>query len=253
MIDNPWFWALAIPAVIMLGLAKGGFAGFGAVAMPMVALAISPVRAAGILLPILIVQDIVGVWAFRRTWDKYILAVMIPGAIVGIVFGYLLAAQVNAPVLLAVLGTISIVFAFYRLWLAYGGHTPVVRPHNRPADIALGVTAGVFSGFTSQVAHAGQPPFQIWVLPKNLSRESLVGTTAIYFAAVNWIKVPAYIALNQFTPGNLLTTAALLPFAILSTLAGVRLVRLVDAARFYTIIYVLMIVVGALLLWEVFK
>ncbi len=134
MIDNPWFWALAIPAVIMLGLAKGGFAGFGAVAMPMVALAISPVRAAGILLPILIVQDIVGVWAFRRTWDKYILAVMIPGAIVGIVFGYLLAAQVNAPVLLAVLGTISIVFALYRLWLAYGGHTPVVRPHNRPAD-----------------------------------------------------------------------------------------------------------------------
>jgi uncharacterized membrane protein YfcA len=253
MIDNWVFWALAIPAVILMGLAKGGFSGFGALAMPMLALAIPPVQAAGILLPILIVQDVVGVWAFRRTWDKYILSILIPGAIVGIVFGYLLAAQVNAPVLMAVLGTISIVFALYRLWLEHGGHTPAAKPHRPNVDVAFGITAGLFSGFTSQVAHAGQAPFQIWVLPKNLSRESLVGTSAIYFASINWIKVPAYIALNQFTPANLTTTAALLPIAIISTLAGVRLVRLVDAERFYTIIYVLMIVVGGLLLWEAFK
>ena len=79
---------------------------------------------------------------------------------------------------------------------------------------------------------------------------SLVGTTAIYFATINWIKVPAYWALGQFTAQNLLTAAALLPVAIASTFAGVWLVRRIDPGRFYTLIYVLMILVGGQLLWE---
>ncbi len=80
---------------------------------------------------------------------------------------------------------------------------------------------GIASGFTSQVAHAGQPPFQVWVLPRKLPRDVLVGTTAIFFAAVNWIKVPAYWALGQFSHENLVTAGLLMPVAILSTLAGV--------------------------------
>jgi hypothetical protein len=252
MITDPLFYALAVPAVIMLGLAKGGFAGAGAAAMPLVALAISPVQAAAIVLPILIVQDVVGVWAFRRTWDKKVLAISLPAAAAGIYLGYLLAAQVSPIVILAILGAISILFAAYRLWLSHGGGARLAaqKPPSPTADLALGVVAGVASGFTSQIAHAGQPPFQIWVLPKNLARDSLVGTTAIYFAIINWLKVPAYIALHQFTRANLLTSAVLLPIAIASTFAGVWFVRKVDAERFYTLIYVLMIVVGAALLWE---
>jgi uncharacterized membrane protein YfcA len=233
-----------------MGLAKGGFSGVGAVAMPLLALAISPVQAAAILLPILIVQDVVGVWAFRETWDGRVLAVMLPGAVVGIVLGYLLAAKVSSTAILAVLGGISILFTAHRLWLARGGR--VQAPRNVPpaADTALGVVLGTASGFTSQIAHAGQPPFQMWVLPRNLAPASLVGTTAIYFAAVNWIKVPAYWALGQFTVQNLLTAATLLPVAVVSTIGGVWLVRRIDAARFYTLIYVLMILVGGQLLWE---
>jgi len=73
MLTDPLFYALAIPAVILLGLAKGGFAGVGAISLPLLALAISPVQAAAILLPVLILQDVVGVWAFRRSWDRAIL------------------------------------------------------------------------------------------------------------------------------------------------------------------------------------
>ena len=103
MIQDPGFYALAVPAVLMMGLAKGGFAGVGAVSMPLLAMAVSPVQAAAILLPILIVQDVVSVWAFRRTWDRRILAIMIPGAAAGILAGYLLAAQVSAAAVLGVL------------------------------------------------------------------------------------------------------------------------------------------------------
>lgn len=250
MIQDPLFYALALPAVALMGLAKGGFAGVGAVAMPLLALAISPVQAAAILLPILIVQDVVGVWAFRRTWDRRILAVMLPGAMVGVVAGYLLAAQVSATAILAVLGAISILFALHRLWLSRRGAPPVLHARSPAADTVLGVALGAASGFTSQIAHAGQPPFQMWVLPKALPPASLVGTTAIYFAALNWIKVPAYAALGQFTAENLATAAVLLPVAVAATFAGVWLVRRIDAGRFYTAIYALMILVGAQLLWQ---
>jgi len=244
MLDSPLFYSMAIPAVILLGLAKGGFAGVGAIAMPLLALAISPVQAAAILLPVLIVQDVVGVSAFRRDWDRDILMLMIPSAMVGIVAGYLLAAKVSTTVVLGTLGVISIFFAAYRLWISHGARIQAKR--NAPA--ALGVALGIAAGFTSQVAHAGQPPFQMWVLPRGLPPRVLAGTTAIFFAVVNVLKVPAYLALGQFTRENLMTAAALTPLAIASTLGGVWLVRRVNAERFYTLIYVLMIIVGMQLL-----
>jgi uncharacterized membrane protein YfcA len=232
--------------VSLLGLAKGGFAGMGALSLPLVALTVSPVRAAAILLPILIVQDVVGVWAFRRTWDGRVLGWMLPGAVGGIALGYLFAASLSPDAVLGAVGAISVVFGAYRLWVERRGVPPAAA--HSPGWV--GTLFGVASGFTSQIAHAGQPPFQLWVLPRRLARDVLVGTTAIFFAVVNWVKVPAYIALGQFTHDTLLTAAALLPIAIASTLAGVWLVRRVPAARFYTAIYVLMMLVGAKLVFD---
>ena len=227
-------------AVVLLGLAKGGFAGMGALSLPLIAMTISPVRAAAILLPILIVQDVVGVWAFRRDWSGYVLGWMLPGAAVGIGLGYIFAASVSTDAVLGMVGAVSAVFGAYRLWVERRG---VPRTAGGSPGW-VGSLFGVASGFTSQVAHAGQPPFQLWVLPRRLPRDVLVGTTAIFFAVVNWVKVPAYIALGQFTAANLTVAAILLPVAIASTLAGVRLVRRVPAERFYTAIYILMILVG---------
>jgi uncharacterized membrane protein YfcA len=246
MIIDWHFYALAIPAVMLLGLAKGGFAGMGALSLPLLAFAIDPVRAAAIMLPVLIVQDVVGVWAFRRTVDWRLLGWMLPGAVAGILLGYGFAASVSPVAVMAAIGAISVLFGAYRLWAAR-------HPGKRAAALWpewIGSLFGVASGFTSQIAHAGQPPFQLWVLPRNLPRDQLVGTTAIFFAAVNWIKVPAYMALGQFTRENLLISATLLPLALISTVAGVALVRRVSPTRFYTAIYVLMIAVGVGLIWE---
>jgi uncharacterized membrane protein YfcA len=109
---------------------------------------------------------------------------------------------------------------------------------------------GIAVGVTSQIAHAGQPPFQIYVLPKRLPRNTLVGTTAIFFAAVNWFKVPAYLALGQFSRAHLMASAILMPLALGSTMAGVWLVRRVDADRFYTLIYWLLLLIGLKLVWD---
>ncbi len=246
MLTDPVFYLCAVPAVILVGLAKGGFTGLGALGMPLMALGIDPIAGAAIMLPILIVQDIVGVAAFRKSWSGTVLATMLPGALLGILLAFLFASAVPRTGVLAALGLIAILFGALRLWAERGGR--LGAPSNAPTWV--GCLFGALAGFTSQIAHAGGPPFQMWAMRRGLTRDDFVGTSAIFFAVVNWAKVPAFAALGEFTRANLLTAAALLPVAILSSLAGVWLVRRVPAERFYRIIYALMIVTGAKLLLD---
>jgi len=247
MPQDPAFYLFAVPAVLLIGLAKGGFTGLAALGTPLMALGIDdPVKAAAILLPILIAQDVVSVAAFRKSWDRSVLAAMLPGAVVGIGLGWLLAARISSDAVMAVLGAISILFGLYRLAAERGGR--IAASSNSPAWV--GSLFGIATGFTSQIAHAGGPPFQMWVMPRRLERDVFVGTSALFFAVVNWIKVPAYVALGQFTRDNAIATAMLLPMAVLASLAGVKLVRKVPMERFYTIVYVLMIVAGGKLLLD---
>jgi hypothetical protein len=246
LLADPWFWLFGIPAVVLLGLAKGGFTGFGSLAMPIFVMAVPPVQGAAILLPILIVQDVVGVWSFRHSWDRHVIAVMLPGAVVGIALGYVFAASLPESYILGFVGLIAILFGAQRLWIERGGRA--VPAQRLPGW--TGTLLGAASGLTSQIAHAGGPPYQIWVLPRRLPRDAFVGTTAIFFAAMNWLKVPAFAALGEFTAPNMAATLALMPVAVLSALAGVRLVRRVPAERFYTLIYGLTVLLGVKLLWD---
>jgi uncharacterized protein len=243
---DPLFYVLAAIAVILVGLGKGGFAGLGTAAMPVMTLVIDPISAAAILLPLFIVQDLVGVWAFRKTVDWRILGWALPGAVVGTFLGWLLAANVAVWVVEAAVGAIAIVFGINRLAATRGSGARISGQQPE----ALGLFWGGLSGFTSQVALAGGPPFQIWALSRNLSRDVFVGTSALFFAAINWFKVPAFIALGQFTERNAMLTGIFLPLAIASTFAGVWLVRRISAERFVTAINLLMIAVGLKLLWS---
>ncbi len=243
MLTDPLFYLTAIPAVLLMGLAKGGFAGVGILGVPLMALVISPVQAAAILLPILLVQDVVSVWAFWRVRDDRVLALMLPGAATGIALGYLLAAHVSVAAVEFAVGLTTIMFAVQRLRAGAAALPSAAGPFS-------GIAMGTVAGFTSQIAHAGGPPFQIHVLPMQMPRDRFIGTSAIFFAAINWMKVPAYAALGQFTPQNLATAAALMPLAILTTWAGVHLVRRVDSVQFYRIIQWLMLAVGTKLAWD---
>lgn len=234
------FYLVAGLAVILVGLAKGGFAGLGAAAIPLLALVMDPVAAAGMLLPILMAQDIVSVWAFRKSFDRRTLLLTIPGAMVGIFLGWWFAAAVNADAVRGLVGVIALAFGAYRLLPLLGKQVRLTGP----APEWLGTLMGGVSGFTSQIAHAGGPPFQIWALSRNFPHLVFVGTSSIFFAIINWLKVPAYAALGQFNISNMTLTALFMPLAIASTFAGVWLVKRVSAERFNTIINVLMMVVG---------
>lgn len=240
------FCIVAGAAVILVGLATGGFEGPGAAAIPLLALVMDPIAAAGMLLPILMVQDIVSVWAFRRSYDARTLWLTLPDAVVGIFLGWYLASVIPADAVGGFVGVIALAFGTYRLLPLLG--RPVTL--SGPVPEWIGTIMGGIAGFTSQIAHAGGPPFQIWALSRNFPHLVFIGTSSIFFAIINWLKVPAFAALGQFNVPNMTLTATFLPLAILSTLAGVRLVKHVSPARFNIIISLLMVLVGAELILQ---
>lgn len=246
LLSDPFTLAICVVSVFLLGMAKGGFSGVGALATPLLALALPPATAAGLLLPLLLVQDVVSVWTFRHAWDRWIVAWILPGAAIGVAIGWAFASVVDEKALLAALGVITVFFGVYRLWLGRGGR--IVAASTSPGWV--GSLFGVATGLTSQIAHAGGPPFQMWVTPRKLPHLTFVGTSSITFAAINWIKVPSYLALGVMTHEVLVAAAMLLPLAVVSTWAGIWLLKRLDPARFYTIIYVLMILLGAKLAWD---
>ncbi len=245
LLSDPLTLAVTVLAVIVVGLAKGGFAGLGALATPLLALVLPPTTAAALLLPILIVQDVIGVWNFRHDWDRWIVAWMLPGALIGVGLGWFFAANVDERALMTALGTITFGFGAWRLWRGRGGR--IVAPSRSPGPV--GSLFGVATGFTSQIAHAGGPPFQMWVTPRGLAHIRFAATQAVLFAIINWVKLPAYIGLRALTRPVLLTAAALVPLAIASTFAGIWLIRRIETARFYVLVYWLMIALGLRLTW----
>ena len=239
------FYLVAVPAVILFGLSKGGFSGLGSLAMPMMSLVASPVRAAAILLPILIVQDWVGVWAFRRDFSPRNLAILVPSAPIDVGLGWLLAARVSDDAVRLAVGLISIGFVDYMLIRDRLGRAPVEKP-----GVPSGVLWGSVAGFTSFVSHTWAPPFQVYVMPQYLEPRVFAGTATIFFAAVNLIKVPPYFLLGQLSRDNLFVSAALIPVAVLSTFAGVWLIRRVSADRFYAVILGLTFLIGVKLTYD---
>lgn len=235
---DPIFWLVAVASVIFLGLAKGGFTGVGVVATPLLALLLPPLQAAAILLPILLLQDALTVWVYRRDWDGTNLKALLPGAVLGIALAWGLAAYVSDAQVRLVVGLIGVSFVLYR-WFGAPKKLEGAKPH--PWS---GPFWGAITGFTSTFAHAGGPPYQVYMLPQRLAKMTYAGTTTMFFASVNYLKAGPYFALGQFSMENLSISAALLPLAIAANFAGIWLIRRTPQEAFYSIVYVLTFVIS---------
>lgn len=242
IITEPMFYCVAIPAVILLGLSKGGFAGLGIASTPLLALYLPPLEAAALILPTLITQDMISIYVYRRDWDYWNLKVMLPGAIVGMAVAWLLASYLSDAFVRILIGVIGVAFVA-NTWLRN-----TLDAHR--ATTASGLFWGSISGFTSFMTQAGGPPFQVHVLPQRLPKLVLVGTTTIFFAIVNLMKIGPYFMLSQFTAKNFATSLLLLPIAVLANFAGIWLVRKMPEDIFYQIAYVLLLVISLVLLWQ---
>ena len=161
LLMNPWFYAAAVPATILIGLSKGGLGGaMGQVGVPLMALVMPPVQAAAIMLPILIIMDVASLWSWRGYRDMPKLKLMLPGGLLGVGIGWLTASIVTDDMVKLIVGVIAIIF-FARYVFVSAAKRAIAQPHNAGAATFWSTIAG----FTSFVAHAGGPPYQVYTLP----------------------------------------------------------------------------------------
>lgn len=247
LLSDPAFYLTAIPAVILVGLSKGGLGGaMGFIGVPLMALTISPVQAAAILLPIMVLMDAVSLWSWRGNFDRETLRDMLPGALAGIALGWALAAWVTVDGVRLVVGAVAI--AFVGRWLVQKFLLRRVR--HQPRNRVLASFWAVVSGFTSFVAHVGGPPYQIYALARGLDPKTFTGTAVIFFAVLNAVKLVPYFALGQFDTTNLSASLVLLPLAPLATLAGAWIVRRLKPDTFYAVSYLTVGAISLKLVWD---
>ena len=242
---SPLFIAIAVVAVFAAGLSKSNFAvSLGAIAVPLLALAMPARDAAGMMLPILCVMDLVAILVYRREVDWRVYWIMIPGALIGTLVGWVLSAHVSESAVGLAVGVISLIFVL-DAWL------PLRKKlEGLPPSPFWGRFWGAIAGFTSFISHTGGPPYQIYTVPLRLSPVIFAGTTAVFFASVNYAKLIPFYFLGQLSVANLELSAALIPVGLFGMLAGVYLVRRVNAKFFYQFAYVLIFLLALDLIYE---
>jgi hypothetical protein len=244
--DAAWFLVAGL-AALLVGLSKGGLSMAGALGTPVLATVMSPVKAAALLLPIFVVSDWFGLYAYRREFDRRNLVILIPAGIAGIGIGWLSAAVVSERMVGLLIGVIGVAFCV-NAWRQR--HRP---PPPRPATVSRGLFWGTIAGFTSFVSHSGGPPYQVYVLPQKLSKTVFAGTTTITFAAINLVKLLPYWQLGQLDMANLRTSLLLMPIAVAGTFAGVWLVRVIPERTYFVLIHVALFVLSVKLVADAFR
>ena len=246
VIGDPFFYAVAVPAVLLLGVSKSGFgAGFGSLAVPLMALAIPVPQAAAVLMPLLFVMDVMGLAAFRHDFDRKLLRFMLPFAMLGIVLGTVLFKLLDARVVAGIVGGSTLLFLAQRLIFP-------PQPDSPPPPRWVGALLLTTSGFTSFIAHAGGPPVNAYAIPLKLKPVVFTGTMAFLFFFVNLAKWLPYAWLGLLNMGNLATSVVLLPLAPLGVWVGVKIARRISPQLFYRFVLTGMFLTGCKLLWDGF-
>jgi uncharacterized membrane protein YfcA len=244
VVDDPWFYAAAIVAVLILGIAKGGLAGgIGLVAVPLMSLTVDPARAAAILLPILMLMDAAALRPWWGRWDARNLRTIAPGAVLGTGIGFATFGLLSPDALRVMVGGIAFAFAL-RWWLVRDPGPP------RAASYARGSFWATLAGFTSFSVHAGGPPLHVYLLSQRLDKTTFQATTVIFFFAVNWLKIGPYAWLGQLDASNLATSLVLAPLAPVGIALGAWLHHRIDEKIFFRIVYASLLVLGAKLIQD---
>ena len=239
LITDPWFYAVAIPAVFVFGVSKGGFGGgLGVLGVPLMSLAVSPIQAAAILLPILCFMDIISTRVFWKRWSTFELWVVLPAAVLGILLGTLVFSYLSEALIRLIVGLVAVTFTLHHYASKWAGKAHAIWPP------WAGRIAGAIAGFTSFVAHSGGPPVDMYLLRRPLDKTTFVGTTAFFFLVVNYVKLIPYAWLGQFDTTNLVTSVVLFPVAAAGVLGGYWAHRRVSDGVFFGLVYLLLLVVG---------
>lgn len=261
------FWLVAVVAVLIMGVSKGGFgSGMNVASTPLLALASNPILAAAIMLPLLNIMDLLGIRAYWRQWDIRTARSLLLPMIAGVIIGMVLFTLVNADWLRILLALVVYVVLIDR-WNLLRRFVRFVQRRQRgqkgdqqrdqqegqktplpggPIAWVLGTLLGV----TSTIAHAGGPAGSAYLLRFNFDKTTFQATTVLTFTAVNIIKFPFYLGTGQFPLSTLAVAAVLVPVAVVSMLLGVVLHKLMPQRPFFIFMEGALFVTACKLMWD---
>ena len=241
------FYAAATFGILLTGVFKGGFGGGpGGIAVALMSMFVAPADAAGIVLPILCAMDIFGLLAYRNNWSRHHVRVLIPGALLGIVLGALAFGVVPVEWVRLLIGLIAVTFTLNR-WFDLAQRLGAKA--GKPGPL-VGFLSGATSGLTSTMAHAGGPPLLVYLLPQRMEKTIFVGTSVVFFAIVNYLKLIPYGLLGQLSTNNLGLSLLFAPLAPLGIWLGLRLERRIPEKPFYRLSYAILFATGCKLIYD---
>jgi hypothetical protein len=236
---------IAFAGVFLICFMKGAFGGgFSIVGIPLLSFVMDPVTAGGLFAPLFIAMDLFALRYWKpSTWSKPDLALLLPGLLVGIGFGYGLFRVLDHRAVAIVMALVTLVFV--GLWF-FSDPKVIIRPRSKPKAVA----AGLASGVTTMVAHSGGPPLAMYLLPLGLSKEVYAGTTSLFFTVGNATKAVPWLLLVR-PSGNVWIVMAICLFAIPAAVwLGWRLHGKLDQQQIYRACYGLLVVTALKLLWD---
>lgn len=242
---SPGFFAVAVPAVVFAGVSKGGFGSGAAFASATIlALILEPGQALGVMLPLLMLIDLASLKPYWRRWHWPDARLLILGGVPGVLLGVALYRVADADVMRLLIGGISVLFVAWQI----GRQGGWIRPARDRLPGWAGLLAGVVTGFTSFVSHAGGPSAAIYLLSQRLDKTRYQASTVLIFWVLNIVKFVPYAFLGMFTWQTAAANLALAPFALMGTWIGVRAHDLVPERLFFGLTYVLLLVTGGKLI-----
>ncbi|MCB1517726.1 MAG: sulfite exporter TauE/SafE family protein [Hyphomicrobiaceae bacterium] len=245
MTIDPVFWSVVALAAIVVGLAKSGLMNsLGMIGVPLLTLVMPARDAAGMMLPVLLCMDAVAFVSYRKSVNRPLLMLMLPGAMIGIGIAWALSSMISDEVVTLLLGIITLMFVL-DAWL------PLRKKlEGLPPSRAWGTFWAGLAGITSFISHAGGPPYQIYTLPQKMEPRIYAGTSVWFFTILNVVKLVPYFALGQINISSLEISAVAAPIGILAVALGIWLVHRISTKAFYQIAYSLMFVISLKLIYD---
>ncbi len=240
------FYLMAAFVGLLIGIAKGGLGGLiGTLATPLMSLVMPPNQVVGLLLPMLMLADVFAIATYWRRWRTRLVLLLLPGGVVGVTIGTYFIENASAELWRNVLAAIVLVFTLYKIMEKY-----LMRLMTYQGLDWHGLLAGVVCGFSSTLAHAGGPPVAIYLLLQKVPPIEFNASSVLFFAILNWVKVPYYAYAHLFNFHRMLEILWLMPIIPLGVALGRWMTNKINRVWFERLIVVLLLVSGLLLLLE---
>ena len=227
-------WLVAMTGSFLLGVAKGGVKGFGAIITTMFAIVFGSKVSTGIIMPLLIVGDIFAVIYYHRHAQWGHLWKLMPWMVVGVLFGVwygkdLPEADFKRGMALLILISVLLMWILER-----------VKSYQVPDNRFFAAVMGGISGFATMVGNLAGPFSELYFLAIRMSKEMFIGTAAWLFFITNLIKLPFHIwTWGTVNAHSVWIDLVLLPPLLLGLWAGIALVKVIRQQQFRHLIMIL--------------